>query len=140
MRVWASCPGRERMVTIMPAVPLGRADKVVGVVPVVPITSIASTPALLRPRRRKVGPDGRRVMDVRPTHSRWHATLLAAAVALAGGCVHTKGGPVTPPPAGSVPTELNPIILPRYVISPPDVLYIQVLQPPYNHYLPSKEE
>jgi polysaccharide export outer membrane protein len=79
-------------------------------------------------------------MDVRPTHCRWRATFLAAAIAVSGGCVHEKGGLVTPPPEGAVPTELNPVILPRYVISPPDVLYIQVLQPPYNHFLPTREQ
>jgi polysaccharide export outer membrane protein len=78
-------------------------------------------------------------MDVRPTLSRWCVTFVAVVVA-ASGCVHTKGGLVTVPPEGTVPTELNPVILPRYVIAPPDVLYIQVLQPPYNHFLPTRQD
>jgi polysaccharide export outer membrane protein len=78
-------------------------------------------------------------MDMRRTHSRWQGTLLAGLVALSGGCLHTQAVVVTPPPDGAVPTELNPVVLPRYIISPPDILYVQVLLPPYNHFLPTTE-
>jgi polysaccharide export outer membrane protein len=77
-------------------------------------------------------------MDTRPTHHRWQSTLLAGLVALSGGCFHTQGVVVAPPPDGAVPTELNPVVLPRYVISPPDILYVQVLLPPYEHFIPDK--
>src|SRR6267154_5960564 len=77
-------------------------------------------------------------MDTRPTFTRWHRTLLAGFIALASGCLHTEGVVIAPPPDGAVPTELNPVILPRYVIAPPDILYVQVLQAPYTHYLPPK--
>jgi polysaccharide export outer membrane protein len=65
--------------------------------------------------------------------------LLAGLIALAGGCIHTEKVIIPPPPDGSVPTELNPVVLPRYVISPPDVLYVQVLQAPYNYILPERK-
>src|SRR5438552_18120951 len=78
-------------------------------------------------------------MDTRPTNLRWHGVLLAGLVALSGGCYHTKEL-VVPPPEGAVPTESNPVTLPRYVISPPDILLVQVLQPPYQHYLPTRQE
>lgn len=66
----------------------------------------------------------------------------AAAVLLSGlvgatGCVHTghpvheaiaehRGGPITVPPPGEVPAEMAKIVLPEYVIEPPDVLRIEV--------------
>src|SRR5689334_9995024 len=78
-------------------------------------------------------------MDTRRTYSRWKSTLLAGLVVLSGGCFHTQGVVVAPPPDGAVPTELNPVVLPRYIISPPDILYVQVLLPPYNHFLPTNE-
>jgi polysaccharide export outer membrane protein len=79
-------------------------------------------------------------MDTRPTYRRWHCTLLAGFIALAGGCLHTEGVVIPPPPDGAVPTELNPVILPRYVIAPPDILYVQVLQAPYTFKLPRAKE
>jgi polysaccharide biosynthesis/export protein len=79
-------------------------------------------------------------MDTRPTFTRWQRTLLAGFIALAGGCFHTEGVIIPPPPDGAVPTELNPVILPRYVIAPPDILYVQVLQAPYTFNLPRKYE
>ena len=78
-------------------------------------------------------------MHTRPTHTRWHGVLLAGVISLAGGCFHTKGVVVPPPPDGAVPTELNPVVLPRYVIAPPDILWVQVFQPPYTHLLPAKD-
>ena len=77
-------------------------------------------------------------MEMRPISAIWHRTLLAGFVALAGGCFHTEGVVIPPPPDGAVPTELNPVILPRYVIAPPDILYVQVLQAPYTYNLPRK--
>jgi len=57
------------------------------------------------------------------------------------GCFHSHGvvggpeamsprvtGPITVPPPGTVPTELNLITLPPYVVAPPDNLLIQVVQ------------
>jgi polysaccharide export outer membrane protein len=72
-------------------------------------------------------------MDTRPTQSRWHGILLAGVVSLTGGCFHTQAVVVPPPPDGSVPTELNKVVLPRYVIEAPDVLLVQVLLPPENY-------
>jgi polysaccharide biosynthesis/export protein len=77
-------------------------------------------------------------MHTRPTHTRWHGVLLAGVIALAGGCFHTRGVVIPPPPDGAVPTELNPVILPRYVIAPPDILYVQVLLPPPEHLVPNE--
>jgi len=76
-------------------------------------------------------------MRTRPTHSRWQTALLTGLIALSGGCLHTKGEFIAPPPDGAVPTELNQVILPRYVIAPPDILYVQVLIPPPDHYIPA---
>jgi polysaccharide export outer membrane protein len=78
-------------------------------------------------------------MDTRPTSALWLRTLLAGFIALAGGCLHTEGVVIPPPPDGAVPTELSPVILPRYVISPPDVLYVQVLQAPYTYNIPPRK-
>src|SRR4051812_39713479 len=75
-------------------------------------------------------------MHTRSTHSRRLTALLMGLAALSGGCIHNEGVVVPPPPDGAVPTELNPVVLPRYVISPPDLLYVQVLLPPYDHFLP----
>lgn len=77
-------------------------------------------------------------MHTRLTRTRWHGLLLAGVISLAGGCFHTQGVVIPPPPDGAVPTELNPVILPRYVIAPPDVLWVQVFQPPATHYLPNR--
>ena len=75
-------------------------------------------------------------MHTRPTRS--HCLLLVGLLALSGGCCQTHGVVIPPPPDGSVPTELNQVILPRYVIAPPDILYVQVLQAPENYNLPRK--
>lgn len=77
-------------------------------------------------------------MDTRPTDTFWLRTLVAGFIALASGCIHTEGVVIPPPPDGAVPTELNPVVLPRYVIAPPDILYVQVLQAPYTANLPAK--
>ncbi|MCU0705721.1 MAG: polysaccharide biosynthesis/export family protein [Fimbriiglobus sp.] len=70
-------------------------------------------------------------------HRRTIRTMFAVALALAtvgaSGCLtprpHLSARHDTPPinlPApGSVPTELNPVTLPEYVIEPPDVLVIE---------------
>lgn len=70
-------------------------------------------------------------------HSRTIRTVVAVVVAAgvlgSAGCLtprpHLSGKQVTPPitlPApGSVPTELNPVTLPEYVIEPPDVLMVE---------------
>ncbi len=60
------------------------------------------------------------------------ATGLIVALALCVGCVssnprgvgHAPSPTIAVPPAGSVPTELNPITLPEHVIEPPDVIQI----------------
>ena len=60
------------------------------------------------------------------------AVLVAAALG-SSGCLAHKGNlsghrttpPITLPPPGSVPTELNPVSLPEYVIEPPDVIRIE---------------
>jgi polysaccharide export outer membrane protein len=75
-------------------------------------------------------------MHTRPTRSHWLA--LAGLIALSGGCCHTEKMVIPPPPDGSVPTELNLVTLPRYVIAPPDILYVQVLQAPGSFNLPQK--
>lgn len=70
-------------------------------------------------------------------HSRTIRTVLVAAVAAgvlgSAGCMtprphlagHRATPPITLPAPGSVPTELNPVTLPEYVIEPPDVLTIE---------------
>jgi polysaccharide export outer membrane protein len=70
------------------------------------------------------------------TLARWPGVLLAGLTALSGGCFSDKGMVIPPPPDGAVPTELNPVVLPRYVIAPPDILYVQVLQAPETFNLP----
>ena len=77
-------------------------------------------------------------METRPTRSRWHGPVLAGFISLAGGCFHTQGVVVPPPPDGSVPTELNKVVLPRYVIEAPDVLLVQVLVPPEHYFKPPR--
>src|ERR1700675_2543 len=72
-------------------------------------------------------------MDTRPMHLRWHGTLLAGLIALSGGCYHTQDMVIPPPPDGAVPTEMNKVVLPRYVIEAPDVLLVEVLLPPEQH-------
>jgi polysaccharide export outer membrane protein len=70
-------------------------------------------------------------------HCRTLRTVVAVAVAAgvlgSAGCLTPRTNvagrhatpPITLPPAGSVPTELNPVTLPEYVIEPPDVLVIE---------------
>lgn len=61
------------------------------------------------------------------------ALALAACVLGSAGCLTPRANlpgqhvtpPITLPPAGSVPTELNPVSLPEYVIEPPDVIVIE---------------
>ena len=58
---------------------------------------------------------------------------LAAAAVGSAGCMTPKSHlagrnatpPITLPAPGSVPTELNPVTLPEYVIEPPDVITIE---------------
>lgn len=61
------------------------------------------------------------------------AVALAGCVLGSAGCLtprphlnaHHATPPITLPAPGSVPTELNPVTLPEYVIEPPDVLVIE---------------
>jgi polysaccharide export outer membrane protein len=61
------------------------------------------------------------------------AVALAGGVFGASGCLtprqnltaHHATPPITLPAPGTVPTELNPVTLPEYVIEPPDVLVIE---------------
>jgi polysaccharide export outer membrane protein len=78
-------------------------------------------------------------MYTRPKHTRWHGIVLAGFVTLAGGCFHMEGAYVPPPPDGAVPTELNPVVLPRYIISPPDILTVTVLLPPTEYTIPNEK-
>ena len=64
----------------------------------------------------------------------WHSVLgrllaLALLASGAGGCVHAQRNQQTfvPPPPGTVPSELSKVMLPEYVIEPPDVLRIQAI-------------
>lgn len=68
---------------------------------------------------------------------RWGAVALGVILASSVGCVHTDHGgfgpqghsaPITVPPPGTVPTELDKIVLPPYVIEAPDQLLIEVVQ------------
>jgi polysaccharide export outer membrane protein len=69
-------------------------------------------------------------MHARTGTFRWQWLLLAALSAPGGGCV-SKCMNVNPPiPDASVPRELSKIVLPPYVIEPPDVLLVQVMLPP----------
>src|SRR5437667_12556708 len=69
-------------------------------------------------------------MRARTGTFRWQWLLLAGLAAPGGGCV-SKCMTVNPPiPDASVPRELSKIVLPPYVIEPPDVLLVQVLLPP----------
>jgi len=59
--------------------------------------------------------------------------LVAFAILGSVGCFSKHGagahgnGAILVPPPGSVPTELNPVSLPEYVIEPPDVLQIEAV-------------
>jgi polysaccharide biosynthesis/export protein len=64
--------------------------------------------------------------------------LLAVAALASGGCLAHHGPIYMPPPPGAVPTELNKVTLPQYVIEPPDILLIEVTLPPEKLGEPSK--
>ncbi|HEY8502955.1 MAG TPA: polysaccharide biosynthesis/export family protein [Gemmataceae bacterium] len=72
----------------------------------------------------------------RPSGGHAAVGLAAALLLLGAGCHHHAGlrhgtAPVIPlPPPGAVPTELNKVTLPPYVVEPPDILLIEVLLPP----------
>jgi len=69
-------------------------------------------------------------MRARTGKFRWQWLLLAGLCAPGGGCV-SKCMTANPPiPDASVPRELSKIVLPPYVIEPPDVLLVQVMLPP----------
>ncbi len=58
------------------------------------------------------------------------ALTFAALGLAAGGCLHAGHAAqplIVPPPDDSVPRELKKVMLPEYVIEPPDVLRIEVL-------------
>jgi polysaccharide export outer membrane protein len=57
------------------------------------------------------------------------AGLVAAVCCAGNGCFGRHDQVVMPPPPGSVPTELNKITLPPYVIESPDILLIEVYMP-----------
>lgn len=71
-----------------------------------------------------------------PTRS--FAIVALMALSALTGCVgskhyvahHAEGPTVTVPTDGSIPTELNQVMLPPYVIAPPDILLIEVYLPP----------
>ena len=72
-------------------------------------------------------------MHTRRHYPRLHWTLLAGLCALAG-CYHTAPSYApTPPPDGAVPRELSKVVLPPYVIEPPDELLVQIYTPPDQH-------
>ena len=65
------------------------------------------------------------------------AVVISAVLLTAVGCHHTHSqqigphdamAPITVPPAGTVPRELDKITLPPYVIEAPDQLLIEVVQ------------
>lgn len=72
-----------------------------------------------------------------PTVRRYAMIAVALGLAVGVGCTNPKGGPrpfshtkqppVNMPAPGSVPTELNPVSLPEYVVEPPDVLVINAV-------------
>ena len=64
----------------------------------------------------------------------WHSIFgrllaLALTASAAGGCVHAQRhqAAFVPPAPGTVPSELSKVMLPEYVIEPPDVLRIQAI-------------
>src|SRR5262245_46161352 len=63
-------------------------------------------------------------------------TLSIAGTGCLGVRQHTARHPADPlvalPPPGSVPTEMNKVTLPAYVIEPPDVLLVEVYLPPQD--------
>jgi polysaccharide export outer membrane protein len=72
---------------------------------------------------------------MRGTHGgrRWVGLAVLGALAVAGGgCVHPHAHQahqplITVPPPGEVPTEMNKIAFPPYVVEAPDVLLIEVI-------------
>lgn len=71
----------------------------------------------------------------RPTCAKWGLGLVATIFLMGTGCHHPgirhKSAQVVPlPPPGSVPTELDKVTLPPYVVEAPDILLIEVLLPP----------
>jgi polysaccharide export outer membrane protein len=72
----------------------------------------------------------------RRTVGQWVTGLVPAALAVCVGCLgthprfgeHRQTPPIVVPPAGSVPTELNAVSLPEYVIEPPDTLLIEAVR------------
>jgi polysaccharide biosynthesis/export protein len=75
------------------------------------------------------------------TPGRFHGILALVALLVAGGCssMQKRGEPPTVPSAGvaeSMPRELSKVVLPTYVIEPPDVLMIDAIhvvpRPPYH--------
>lgn len=67
-------------------------------------------------------------------HGRRRGWLVAAAALLlaATGCHTTKEAVIPLPPPGSVPNELSKVVLPPYVIDPPDELLIEVVKRPQS--------
>jgi polysaccharide export outer membrane protein len=61
---------------------------------------------------------------------RWLRILLSTVCALGPGCTHKQFVANPPIPDASVPRELSKVVLPPYVIEPPDVLLVTVLIPP----------
>jgi polysaccharide export outer membrane protein len=74
-----------------------------------------------------------------PIAPRWMGVLIAGGLMASVGCLHAPPGPVGPdgvaagappiavPPPGTVPVELQKIVLPPYVIEAPDQLLIEVI-------------
>jgi polysaccharide biosynthesis/export protein len=71
-------------------------------------------------------------MHARRILTRWDWSVLLGLCAVAAGCYHTESAVVAPPPDGAVPRELSKVVLPPYVIEPPDVLLVQAFVPPDN--------
>ncbi len=72
-----------------------------------------------------------------PIAPRWLGVLFASGLLASVGCLHSPPGPMGPegggappiavPPPGTVPVELQKIVLPPYVIEAPDQLLIEVV-------------
>src|SRR5262245_2508037 len=108
-------------------------DKVTGIQRGVPIRPIVRHPPRdCRPYWQAGPAQPRRPMHARTGTIRWQWLLLAGLSAPGGGCV-AKCMTTNPPiPDASVPRELSKIVLPPYVIEPPDVLLVQVMLPPID--------
>lgn len=69
---------------------------------------------------------------------RWAGVATLGLAVAAVGCVHTHPGmvgpahagpaPITVPPPGTVPVELNKVAFPPYVVEAPDVLQVEVVR------------